>query len=104
MQGGRAGPEPSTGGGARPSGRSGQRRSARSGQRRDAGRRVGIGGAGGGARAAGPPPAAPPPPPPLGRVACADEVARAVAFLASAENTFISGDTLVVDGGANVAM
>ncbi|MBW6389732.1 SDR family NAD(P)-dependent oxidoreductase [Billgrantia antri] len=41
---------------------------------------------------------------PLGRVAEADEVAWAVAFLAAAENTFISGDTLVVDGGANVAM
>ncbi|NIC06781.1 SDR family NAD(P)-dependent oxidoreductase [Billgrantia bachuensis] len=41
---------------------------------------------------------------PLGRVAEADEVARAVVFLASAENTFITGDTLMVDGGANVAM
>ena len=41
---------------------------------------------------------------PLGRVAGADEVARAVAFLASVDNTFISGDTLVVDGGAHVAM
>ena len=37
---------------------------------------------------------------PLGRVADAQEVARAVAFLVSAENTFISGDTLMVDGGA----
>ncbi|WP_300271173.1 SDR family NAD(P)-dependent oxidoreductase [Halomonas sp.] len=37
---------------------------------------------------------------PLGRVAEAQEVARAVAFLVSAENTFISGDTLMVDGGA----
>ncbi|MEQ5801428.1 SDR family oxidoreductase [Halomonas sp. H10-9-1] len=37
---------------------------------------------------------------PLGRVAEAQEVARAVAFLVSAENTFISGDTLLVDGGA----
>lgn len=41
---------------------------------------------------------------PLGRVAEADEVARAVAFLASDANTFISGDTLMVDGGANVAI
>ncbi|WP_163560963.1 SDR family oxidoreductase [Halomonas sp. NO4] len=41
---------------------------------------------------------------PLGRVAEAHEVARAVAFLASAENTFITGDTLIVDGGANAAM
>lgn len=37
---------------------------------------------------------------PLGRVAHAEEVARAVAFLVSTENTFISGDTLMVDGGA----
>ncbi|MCE8034216.1 MULTISPECIES: SDR family oxidoreductase [Halomonadaceae] len=41
---------------------------------------------------------------PLGRVAEAGEVARAVAFLAGAENTFVSGETLVVDGGANVSM
>ncbi|QTP55921.1 SDR family oxidoreductase [Billgrantia sulfidoxydans] len=41
---------------------------------------------------------------PLGRVAEAGEVARAVAFLACAENTFVSGETLVVDGGANVSM
>lgn len=41
---------------------------------------------------------------PLGRVASADEVARTVAFLASADNTFINGETLVVDGGANVSL
>ncbi|MDT0500756.1 MULTISPECIES: SDR family oxidoreductase [unclassified Halomonas] len=41
---------------------------------------------------------------PLGRVALADEVARAVAFLVSAENTFISGDTLIIDGGATAAI
>lgn len=41
---------------------------------------------------------------PLGRVAEAEEVARAAVFLAAAENTFISGDTLVVDGGANASM
>ncbi|NIC35101.1 SDR family oxidoreductase [Halomonas desiderata] len=41
---------------------------------------------------------------PLGRVATAEEVAAAVAFLASAENTFVNGETLVVDGGANAAM
>lgn len=41
---------------------------------------------------------------PLGRVAHAQEVARAVAFLISAENTFISGDTLMVDGGATSAI
>ncbi|MGM0535043.1 MAG: SDR family NAD(P)-dependent oxidoreductase [Pseudomonadota bacterium] len=41
---------------------------------------------------------------PLGRVALADEVARAVAFLVSPDNTFIAGDTLVVDGAASVAI
>ena len=41
---------------------------------------------------------------PLGRVAEAGEVAQAVAFLASGENTFINGETIVVDGGAHVAM
>lgn len=41
---------------------------------------------------------------PLGRVAAADEVAHAVAFLASPANTFITGDTLIVDGGASVSM
>ncbi|EWG97901.1 hypothetical protein Q427_33445 [Halomonas sp. BC04] len=41
---------------------------------------------------------------PLGRVAAADEVANAVAFLASPANTFITGDTLIVDGGASVSM
>nr|WP_235588999.1 SDR family oxidoreductase [Halomonas chromatireducens] len=41
---------------------------------------------------------------PLGRVAAANEVARAVAFLASPSNTFITGDTLIVDGGASVSM
>ncbi|MCA1770494.1 MAG: SDR family oxidoreductase [Halomonas sp.] len=37
---------------------------------------------------------------PLGRVAHPSEVARAVQQLASPENTFITGQTLVVDGGA----
>jgi NAD(P)-dependent dehydrogenase (short-subunit alcohol dehydrogenase family) len=41
---------------------------------------------------------------PLGRVAEAAEVARAVTFLASADNTFVNGETLVVDGGANVSI
>lgn len=41
---------------------------------------------------------------PLDRVAQAHEVARAAVFLASADNTFINGDTLIVDGGANVTI
>ncbi|WP_409525310.1 SDR family NAD(P)-dependent oxidoreductase [Nitrincola sp. MINF-07-Sa-05] len=41
---------------------------------------------------------------PLGRVADRHEVARAVLFLASAENSFINGDTLIIDGGASVSM
>ena len=38
---------------------------------------------------------------PLGRVATADEVADAAAFLASPANTFITGETLLIDGGAS---
>lgn len=37
---------------------------------------------------------------PLGRVARPDEVARAVLQLASPDNTFTTGQTLVIDGGA----
>lgn len=37
---------------------------------------------------------------PLGRVARPDEVARAVLQLVSPENTFATGQTLVIDGGA----
>jgi NAD(P)-dependent dehydrogenase (short-subunit alcohol dehydrogenase family) len=36
---------------------------------------------------------------PLGRVAKAEEIARAVLFLASNESSFITGTTLAVDGG-----
>ncbi len=36
---------------------------------------------------------------PLGRLAKPEEVARLVLFLASAENTYITGQTVVVDGG-----
>ncbi|MCE9682911.1 SDR family NAD(P)-dependent oxidoreductase [Halomonas alkalisoli] len=41
---------------------------------------------------------------PLGRVAEAEEIANAAAFLASPANTFITGDTLIVDGGASVSL
>ncbi|KAA0012666.1 SDR family oxidoreductase [Billgrantia pellis] len=41
---------------------------------------------------------------PLGRVAEAVEVARTAVFLASAENTFITGETVVIDGGASISM
>lgn len=36
---------------------------------------------------------------PLGRMAKAEELAKAVAFLVSDENTYITGQTIVVDGG-----
>jgi NAD(P)-dependent dehydrogenase (short-subunit alcohol dehydrogenase family) len=36
---------------------------------------------------------------PLGRLASPEEVARLVLFLASAENTYVTGQTIVVDGG-----
>ena len=41
---------------------------------------------------------------PLGRIAHPDEVARAVLQLASPENTFITGQTLVIDGGATASL
>ena len=40
---------------------------------------------------------------PLGRVGDADEVAQAIAFLASSSASFITGEHLHVDGGAQVA-
>ena len=36
---------------------------------------------------------------PLGRVAGADEVAAAVAYLASDEAAAVNGQTLIIDGG-----
>ncbi|MEO3388414.1 SDR family oxidoreductase [Mesorhizobium sp. CAU 1741] len=41
---------------------------------------------------------------PLGRVARVEEVAEAVMFLLSDANTFMTGETLVVDGGASAAI
>ena len=41
---------------------------------------------------------------PLGRVGTADDVARAAAFLVSEDAAFITGTTLVVDGGRSAAI
>lgn len=39
---------------------------------------------------------------PLGRLAQPDEIARFACFLASAENTYITGQTLLIDGGFSI--
>ena len=39
---------------------------------------------------------------PLGRLAQPDEIARYACFLASAENTYITGQTLLIDGGFSI--
>jgi 3-oxoacyl-[acyl-carrier protein] reductase len=39
---------------------------------------------------------------PLGRAARPEEIAKLVAFLASEENTYITGQLIVIDGGDSI--
>jgi 3-oxoacyl-[acyl-carrier protein] reductase len=39
---------------------------------------------------------------PLGRVGCPDDIARVVAFLTSDESRYLTGQSLIVDGGLTV--
>ena len=36
---------------------------------------------------------------PVGRLATADDISRVVCFLASAQNTYVTGQNIIVDGG-----
>ena len=38
----------------------------------------------------------------MGRVGTVDEVSKAIAFLASADSSFITGQTLAIDGGRSI--
>lgn len=41
---------------------------------------------------------------PIGRLALAEEVARSIAFLATTDSSYITGQVLVVDGGTSIAI
>jgi NAD(P)-dependent dehydrogenase (short-subunit alcohol dehydrogenase family) len=42
--------------------------------------------------------------PPIGRIGAAEDVANAAVFLASDESSFVTGTTLVVDGGMRAGL
>jgi NAD(P)-dependent dehydrogenase (short-subunit alcohol dehydrogenase family) len=41
---------------------------------------------------------------PMGRLAVAEEVARSIAFLATSDSSYITGQVLIVDGGTSIAI